>query len=84
MVKFPQNDFDEDVLISCNFLQNITNILYDKHVIHHSHITGEITGYAHGFCNRKVRENKKNISVIANNLFGFDFSFFSFRSKEYG
>ena len=45
-------------------------------MIHHSHITGEIIGYAHGFCNRKVRENKNKISVITHNLFGFDFFFF--------
>ena len=48
--------------------------MYNKHVIHHSHITGEVIGLAHGFCNRKVRENN-NISVIAHNPFGFDFFF---------
>ena len=40
------------------------------------HITGKIIGYAHSFCNQKVRENKNQISVIADNLFGFDFFFF--------
>ena len=50
--------------------------MYDRHVLHHSHITGEIVGYAHSFCNRKVRENKDYIGVIAHNLFGFDFFFF--------
>ena len=43
--------------------------------MHHSHMTVEITGYAHGFCNHRVREHKSNISVIAHNLFGFDFFF---------
>ena len=50
--------------------------MYDTHHIHYSHITGDIIGYAHRFCNRKVRENKNNISVIAHNLFGLDFFFF--------
>ena len=50
--------------------------MYDKRHLHHSHITGEIEGYVHVFCNRKVRENKNNISVIAHNLFGSDFFFF--------
>ena len=72
-MKFPKNDFVKDALISSQFLQNVTNLMNDQHVIHHSHITGEIVGYAHGFCNRKVRENKNDISVIAHNLFGFDF-----------
>ena len=49
--------------------------MYDKHVIHHSHITGEIIGYTHEVCNRRVRENKSNISATAHNLFGFDFFF---------
>ena len=40
------------------------------------HITGKIIGYAHSFCNQKVRENKNQVSVIADNLFGFDFFFF--------
>ena len=57
------------------FLESVFDLMYDKHVTHHSHITGEIIGYAHGFCNRRIRENKSNVSVIAHNLFGFDFYF---------
>ena len=58
------------------FLENVRNIFFSREVIHHSHITGEITGYAHSFCNQKVMENKNQMSVIAHNLFGFDFFFF--------
>ena len=58
------------------FLENVGNIFFSREVIHHSHITGEITGYAHSFCNQKVMENKNQMSVIAHNLFGFDFFFF--------
>ena len=36
-------------------------------------MTGKIIGYAHSFCNQKVRENKNIISVIAHNLLRFDF-----------
>ena len=43
--------------------------------IHHSHISGEIIGYAHSYCNYKVRENKTKISVVVHNLFKFDFFF---------
>ena len=47
-----------------------------KH-LHHSHITGEILGYAHDFCNKRVIELKKSeIPYIAHNLFGFDFFYF--------
>ena len=47
--------------------------MYNKHVIHHSHITSETIGYAHRFYNRRVRGNRSNICVIAHNLFRFDF-----------
>ena len=39
-------------------------------------MTGNIIGYAHTFCNKKVRENYYSIPVIAHNLFRFDFFFF--------
>ena len=43
--------------------------------IHHSHVTGGIIGYAHSFCNMKVRGNNRKITVVAHNLFRFDFFF---------
>ena len=76
-MKIPNKDQINGLPISSNFSTNIKNILFNTKVnLHHSHITGEIIGYAHGFCNRKVRENKNMISIIAYNLFGFDFIFF--------
>ena len=49
---------------------------FSKNVLHHSHITGDIIGYSHSFCNVRVRENENQISVTAHNFFGFDFFFF--------
>ena len=40
--------------------------------VHHSHVSGEIIGYAHDFCNWKVRENKYEIPLIGHNFLGFD------------
>ena len=40
-------------------------------------------GYAHSFCSAKVRENYHKVTVIAHNLFRFDFSF-SFRGLRAG
>lgn len=37
---------------------------------------GNIIGYAYNLCNHNVRGNRNQISVIAHNLFGFDFLFF--------
>ena len=38
--------------------------------LHHSHITGKIVGYAHNFCNARVRKNNMEIPVTTHNLFG--------------
>ena len=57
------------------FVSNIVAILKNLGCVHHSHMTGKIVGYAHSFCNEKVRENYYNIPVVAHNLFRFDFFF---------
>ena len=77
IMKMPKNEQIEGLPLFANFSKNVLNVLYDKHVLHHSHITGAIIGYAHGFCNRNVRENKNLISVIAHNLFALISSFCS-------
>ena len=50
-------------------------LIFSTNIIHHLHITGEIVGYANSFCNKKVRKNKNQISVIAHNLFFLIFFF---------
>ena len=51
-------------------------MLYCDTWVHHSHLTGNILGYAHVFCNRKVKElHNQPISVFPHNLFKFDFFF---------
>ena len=59
-----------------NFLTNLYSIHTNKTVVHHSHVSGKIVGFAHDFCNLKVRENYYTIPVIAHNRFRFDFFFF--------
>ena len=51
------------------------DLLFDTYVIHHLHVTGEIAGYAHDFCNKKLRETQNLIPIFAHNLFSFDFYF---------
>ena len=73
IMKFPKNSLFEGHIFSSYFLENVYNLLFGREVFHHSDITGKIPGYAHDFCNQKVRENKNHISVVAHNLFVFDF-----------
>ena len=44
-----------DFLLSARFLQNLIFIHKNEFVIHHSHVAGEIVGYAHEFCNLQAR-----------------------------
>ena len=75
LMDFCQTDKVKCTPISEKFVENVRGILYNKTHIHHSHITGDTIGYSHSFCDFRVRENKKKISVVAHNLFRFDFSF---------
>ena len=75
MVNFCRTDKGKGIPISQRFIENIITIIENTHCIHHSHVTGEIKGYANSFCNEKARENYFKIPVIAHNLFRFDFSF---------
>ena len=71
----PTDDIN-GVVMSENFLSNVYNLIHGITVIHHSHITGEVIGQAHSFCNLKVRENKNQISAVDHKLFVFAFFFF--------
>ena len=61
--------------MSKNFIENLKGIMNNTIHMHHSHINDEIIGYVHRYCNQKVRVNKSKVSVIAHNLFRFDFFF---------
>ena len=75
-VGFLPTDNLKGAVMSENFLTNVDLIIHGTNVVHYSHITDEVIGYTHSFCNKKVRENKNQISLMACNLFGFDFFFF--------
>ena len=72
----PTEKIKSDFPMSENFLSNMYAILKNQRVIHHSHVTGKIIGYAHNFCNLKCKENYFTIPVMAHNQFRFDLFFF--------
>ena len=76
-IKFLPNDkIQSDFPMSANFLQNLYHIHTNKPVIHHSHVTENVIGYAREYCNLQVRENYFTIRVIAHNQFRFDLFLF--------
>lgn len=58
LIKFETISKVQGIPISNNFINNKKCILNNSVHIHHSHINGEIIGYAHSYCNKKVREIK--------------------------
>ena len=55
LMDFPEGRFDYEALMTINFF--VYRLVNVKIHLHHSHVTGRIYGYAHEFCNMKVREN---------------------------
>ena len=75
LTKFVETNKVKGIPMSKNFIDNLKEIMRNKTHIRHSHISGEIIGYAHSYRNYKVRENKTKINVIAHNLFSLIFFF---------
>ena len=73
-IHFLKNEkINVDIPISNKFLSNVIAFYENKKTIHHSHVAGKIIGYAHDFCNQKVKENYYTIPVFTHNQFRFDF-----------
>ena len=58
LIDFSKSKFNYEKITTDNFFKNVHRVIKVKIHLDHSHVTGEIFGYSHGFCNWKVRENK--------------------------
>ena len=47
----PDNRFEIKTVVTKDFFSNVRDLIYGGYVIHHSHLTGEVIGYAQYFCN---------------------------------
>ena len=75
IMRFPFSKFECDTVTTTNFFLSVHRIINVKVHLHHSHVTGQIKGYAHDFCNWSVKENYDVIPCIAHNFFKFDMFF---------
>ena len=75
VMKFPFSQFECDTVTSVNLFLAVHRIINGKIHLHHSHVTGEVKGYTHDFCNLTVRENYDVVPCIAHNFFKFDMFF---------
>ena len=77
LIIFPRGDIEYETITTNKFFTNIHRLIRAKFHLHHSHITGEIFGYAHDFCNTMLVERETcEIPFIAHNFFGFDLFYF--------
>ena len=65
IIPFCMTDKVQGIPVSQKFIANTIGMLDNTRCIHHSHVTGDIIGYAHTVCNERVRENYYKIPVIA-------------------
>ena len=75
LMDFPNNKFEIKAVPTKEFFPNVRDLICGGYVIHHSHMSGQMIGYTHDFCNKKIRQNQTLIPVFAHNLFSFDFIF---------
>ena len=84
---FPICKFDElKTIKTSGMITKFYKAINSKTHLHHSHISGEIIGHVHDFCNWKVRENMIEIPLIGHNFLGFDIFYMikSYRSCCWG
>ena len=74
----PKTDILYDTITSDRFFTHVNRLIKGKNHLDHSHITGEILGYAHDFCNTiLIEKTRAEIPLIAHNFFGFDIFYFA-------
>ena len=56
LIIFPRSDIQYDTITTNKCFINVYRLIRGKVYLDHSHITGEIIGYAHEFCNSILTE----------------------------
>ena len=73
LIDFPRCKFEQlKTITTKGMFTNFYRVINAKVHLHHSHVTGEISGFSHDFCNWKVRENKIETPIIGHIFLGFD------------
>ena len=77
LIFLPKSDIEYDTITSDKFFVHVHRLIKGKVHLHHSHVTGEILGYAHDFCNTiLIEKTRAEIPFVAHNFFGFDIFYF--------
>ena len=74
---FPPSEIDYETITTNKCFLHVHRLIRGKVHLHHSHITGNIIGYLHDFCNMAfVEKCTSEIPFVAHNFFGFDLFYF--------
>ena len=77
LISFLSSEIEYETITTNKFFLHVHRLIRGKVHLHHSHITSEIIGYAHGFCNTVFIERcTTEIPFIAHSFFGFDLFYF--------
>ena len=69
-IYFLASNIEYETIMTNTFFINVHGLIRAKYHLRHSHITGELFGYAHDFCNTMFMEREKcEIPFIAHNFF---------------
>ena len=87
LMNFPSVKFDQIKTVTTDgFMKELYRVVNYKVRIHHSHVTGNIHGYSHDFCNWKIRENQLFVPLIGHIFLGFGIYYMvkGYRSSVWG
>ena len=77
IIFLPHSEIEYDTITINKFFIHVHRLIKCKVHLHHYHMTGEILGYSHDFCNTNIIEKTRaEIPFVAHNFFGFDIFYF--------
>ena len=77
LIFLPKSDVEYDTFTSNKFFIHVHRLIKGKIHLHHPHVTVQIHGYVHDFCNTiLIEKTRPEIQFIAHNFFGFDIFYF--------
>ena len=73
----PHSKIEYDIITTDKLFIHVHRLIKGKVHLHHSHMTGEIFGYSHDFCNTiAIEKTRSEILFVAHNFSGFDIFYF--------
>ena len=66
---FQNSNLQFKTITTTDFFDSVYRISNCEFHLDHSHVTGNVKGFVHNFCNWDLRENKQERTCFAHNIF---------------